>query len=200
MSISEVTLLRKRMVSVAREAGAGGLVVGHAGNLSVRLGDRVLITPHGVSLAHLKPEDILTIDFDGVTLAGTGTPSMDVGLHLSIYKNLNASAIVHTHPLFTNALAIANLEIVPLTVETALILRNIPVVRQTGLDLTGITSEILELLKKSDLIVMKHHGVIALGDNLEDALLLNQLIEENSKMMAIAKMFGSKDFSGILSG
>jgi L-fuculose-phosphate aldolase len=198
VSDCDAALLKEQMMSVAREASADRLVVGPVGNLSVRLGDRVMITPHGVSLSQLKVEDILTIDLKGETLEGTGIPSMDTSLHLAIYQNLKASAVIHTHPLFTNALALADVEICPLTIETAFILRKMPIVRQTGLDLFGIAGEIVESLRKSDVVVVKHHGVIAIGDTLQDTLVLSQLLEENSMLMAISRMLGVASFPAVL--
>jgi len=80
-----------------------GLAIGTAGNLSLRIGDTVLITPSGVAYRDLTPADIcpvtLTTGADGA-LDATPVPaeaSSELPLHLAVYGATDAAAIVHTH-------------------------------------------------------------------------------------------------------
>src|SRR5581483_1228750 len=102
---------RDPLVSYSARLLDDGLAVGSAGNMSVRLGDAVAITPSGVSYAELRPEDICLVAADGTqpgpgTRPGPGTepgrgsqetPSSETPMHLAIYAATRAAAVVHTH-------------------------------------------------------------------------------------------------------
>src|ERR1700750_850211 len=65
--------------------------------MSVRIGDRVAITPSGISYTEMRPEDICLVGMDGAELDGSETPSSETPMHLAIYAATKAGAVVHTH-------------------------------------------------------------------------------------------------------
>ncbi len=73
-----------------------GITSSHGGNLSVRIGDRILITRRGSVLGHLRDDDIIETGLErndsGITLAST-----EIGVHRAIYQKTSALAIVHAH-------------------------------------------------------------------------------------------------------
>ena len=90
---------RVELVVRARELLATGLVTGTSGNLSVRLDeDTILATPSGVPYADMTPEMIVALRLDG-SPAGPGLkPSVDVPVHLAVYRRRpDVRAFVHTH-------------------------------------------------------------------------------------------------------
>jgi L-fuculose-phosphate aldolase len=91
------------LVQACRRLAAAGLVVGTAGNVSIRETDTVSITAKGVALGEVTPEDIAVTDLDGNVLAGS--PTSELELHLAIYRRYDAGAIVHTHAPTATALA-----------------------------------------------------------------------------------------------
>jgi L-fuculose-phosphate aldolase len=78
-------------------------VVGTSGNVSVRDGDRVLLTPKGMALRELSADDIAVVNLAGEVLAGAPTSELD--LHLAVYRRYEAGAIVHTHAPRATAIA-----------------------------------------------------------------------------------------------
>src|SRR5674476_1546370 len=72
-----------------------GLTVGTSGNVSVRVGDTVAITPSGVDYESLVPEDICVITLDGKHVDGPDNPSMEVPMHTVVYQSTDALAVVH---------------------------------------------------------------------------------------------------------
>src|SRR5215472_2642021 len=88
---------RAQLVSYSARLLADGLAIGSAGNISVRSGDTVAITPSGVSYAEMRPEDICLVATDGTELGSSETPSSETPMHLAIYAATNAAAVVHTH-------------------------------------------------------------------------------------------------------
>jgi L-fuculose-phosphate aldolase len=91
------------LVAACRALADAGLVVGTSGNVSVRDGDRVLLTPKGIALRELSADDIAVVNLAGEVLAGAPTSELD--LHLAVYRRYEAGAIVHTHAPRATAIA-----------------------------------------------------------------------------------------------
>jgi L-fuculose-phosphate aldolase len=91
------------LVAACRALADAGLVVGTSGNVSVRDGDRVLLTPKGMALRELSADDIAVVNLAGEVLAGAPTSELD--LHLAVYRRYEAGAIVHTHAPRATAIA-----------------------------------------------------------------------------------------------
>lgn len=82
------------------------LTVATSGNVSIRTGERVLITPSGIDYDQLTPEMICEVDLAGAQTGGHLTPSVEVPMHLLIYRNSpDAGAVVHTHGLYSSAVS-----------------------------------------------------------------------------------------------
>lgn len=74
-----------------------GLSPGASGNVSVRAGDQVLVSPTGAPLGAFRPEEVAVLDLDGARVGG-GRPSKEVPLHLAMYRRTpEVAAIVHVH-------------------------------------------------------------------------------------------------------
>ena len=88
---------REAVVEGGRRLERVGLVSGASGNLSMRGGDFVAVTPTGMSIADMKPEDLAIIDMEGNWVEGRYKPTSEVPLHLAIYQSApNALAVAHT--------------------------------------------------------------------------------------------------------
>jgi L-fuculose-phosphate aldolase len=81
-----------------------GLVKGTAGNISVRVGDEVVITPGSVPYDQIEPDGLAIVDLDGNHLRG-GRPSSETPLHTLVYRETDAAAVVHTHSIYATTLA-----------------------------------------------------------------------------------------------
>ena len=88
---------RAQLVSYSARLLADGLAIGSAGNISVRVGEDVAITPSGIPYDAMRPEDICVVAMDGTELSSSETPSSETPMHLAIYAAANAMAVVHTH-------------------------------------------------------------------------------------------------------
>jgi L-fuculose-phosphate aldolase len=88
---------RTAIVESCRKLARLGLVSGSAGNVSVRSGDGMLITPTGSAFETMGPDDLVQTDFDGG--ADEGAPSSEWEMHARIYlDHPEAGAVVHAHP------------------------------------------------------------------------------------------------------
>ncbi|AQU69333.1 class II aldolase/adducin family protein [Streptomyces niveus] len=93
------------LVATARRSAADGLVVGTSGNVSVRVGDLVLVTPSGVPYDRLTPADTVAVDLDGRQVTGRLRPTSELPMHLEVYRNSTAGAVVHTHAVHATAVS-----------------------------------------------------------------------------------------------
>lgn len=102
------------MYAAEREAVVDGchalldqkLVVGTAGNVSVRIGDHVVISPSGVDYRKMRAEHVVVVDIDGKVVEGSLKPSSELPLHLAVYTTSAHQAIVHTHAVASTALSV----------------------------------------------------------------------------------------------
>jgi L-fuculose-phosphate aldolase len=97
---------RSAIVSCCRELSRAGLVVGTAGNVSVRSGDLVAVTPSGLRYAELTPELVGVHRLDGAAVEAPLAPTSELPLHLAIYAaRPEVGAVVHTHSPAATALS-----------------------------------------------------------------------------------------------
>ena len=96
---------REAVAVAARQLAAARLVVGTAGNVSARSGERVAITPTGAMLAELEPDQVSVVDREGRLISGELEPTSEIELHLGVYRRYEAGAVVHTHAPIATALS-----------------------------------------------------------------------------------------------
>ena len=98
--------LHRVFAEVGRDLFLSGLVGSHSGNMSVRLGDRVVMTRHGCRLGRLRRADLLEFRLDGGRIPEGA--SSEAELHVTVYSESDHAAVLHSHP--PNAVALSILE------------------------------------------------------------------------------------------
>jgi L-fuculose-phosphate aldolase len=88
---------RERVAEAARRLASDGRVTGTAGNVSLREGDLVAVTPTGARLDAIAPDEVAVVDLDGEQVDGDLVPTSELGLHLGAYRRHEAGAVIHTH-------------------------------------------------------------------------------------------------------
>ena len=119
-------MISSQFQTIGRDLFARGLVSSHSGNLSIRLGDRIIITRRGSMLNCLQEHDLIET---GIIRNNRSTPlaSIDLAIHRAIYRETQALAIVHAHPPHATALSLIENEIVP-SAEGLSVVGTVPVV------------------------------------------------------------------------
>ena len=191
MDTKKIKQLQEEIIRVGREAYQRGLIVARGGNLSARLsGEEFLMTAHTAALGFLTPDDFVTVDLNGQVVKGDGKPSTETKLHTAIYRDTEAGAVVHLHPPYTNVLAVRGVELKPMTFESSLFLGpTTPTVAQDSPSVTRLDG-VIEALNLSNIIILKEHGTVAVGDNLWDAFFLTEILEEAALMSYVDKTLG----------
>jgi len=105
MSGASEAELRASIVAAARSLHGRSLTHGSTGNISVRLGERILLTPTGSSLGTVEPGELSVIGLDGTPISGP-KPSKEAFLHAAVLRSRpQDAAVVHTHSTFSVAVS-----------------------------------------------------------------------------------------------
>lgn len=189
----EVT--KVEIVATAKEMMTNGLVKGTAGNISCVLRNQglMLITPSGVDYHQLLPEHISVVDLTGHHISGL-TPSTETFMHLGIYtRRPDVHSVVHTHSPFATILSVLGMEVPAVHYMVAVLGGNsIPVTRSYQLFGTHeLADEVVEALGDQLFgIIIRNHGVVAIGDKLSSALSRASVLEEMSSIYYHALAIG----------
>lgn len=175
-----------RFRRVGKELASRGLVSSHGGNISVRLGERLLITRHGSMLGSLGQGDLVEMALEGQE--GIALASLDLEIHRAIYRITAAQAILHAHPPYSLALSLIQEEIEPQDVEGAYLLGKVPVVG-AGPGSTTARGEplVAQAIKGSPIVVVRGHGSFAIGQRLEDALHWTTALELSCQVLHLLR-------------
>jgi len=173
--------------AVGRDLFTKGLVSSTSGNLSIRLGERIIITRRNCGLGSLQEHDLVET---GLSKNDRNTPmaSIELPVHRAIYQATPAQAIVHAHPPHAVALSLTDTEIVPLDSEGLPVLGRVPVLGwRMQVKAGGLADVIAQALTEQRLVVVHGHGSFAIGQLLEEAHNLTQTLEESCQVICLLK-------------
>ena len=161
---------RQQVVDTCKEMAAKGLVVGTAGNVSVRLGDHVVMSPSAVPYETMTAEDVAVVDMDGNQIEGKYKPSSECPLHLSVYKTTGAGAITHNHAPASTALGLVVDEIPVSHYYSAMFGGPIRVAPYATFGTDELAENVTNALDGRLGALMSNHGAITIGPDLAAAL------------------------------
>lgn len=191
--MSEESRLREELCRVGRRLYERRLTSGAGGSISARTSkNEVLIKPSGFSLADMVPEHIVKMNLKGEVLEGKYPPSTDAPWHLMIYgMRSDVNAIVHAHPPICGGFACAGVSLdIPTFTEVIIQIGRIPFMDYATPTTMDYARKVAESLKDANALLMKNHGIITLGANLEQAFQRAELLEDFARMVLIAKILG----------
>lgn len=182
--------LASQLAAAGRELHALGLSPGTSGNLSVRDGDALLVTPTGAGLGTLTPEAVSRLDADGRLLAGP-PPTKEVPLHLALYRRLPAArAVVHLHS--THAVAISCCapqpprttdDVLPaLTPYFRMRVGTVPLCPYGPPGTEALAASVAAVPERTRAVLLAHHGPAATGTTLDEAVAAAVEVEEAAKL------------------
>ena len=188
---------KKLVIEAAQEMERKGLVVGAAGNVSLRLQDpsgRALlaITPSSRAYDSLKVDDIVVIDFDNKRIEGELKASIETPMHIEVLKaRKKMNAVVHAHPPFCSAIAVAGTDIPPLIDEQVILIGGEIKVAEYALPGTPeLAKAAVAALGPRNAVILANHGVLTVGRDMREALTFCELAEELAKIYASALGLG----------
>lgn len=183
----------KELADVSHYIYKKGLVPGKSGNISCRFYEdgvsKVAITRRGISKKFVGYEDIIIIDMDGNVLEGDKKPSSETFLHLNIYHERDdINSIVHSHSPFAAGFSMSDKKLKRLEGFGPIENPYIPSVKYSPPGSAELAKDTAEMMKNDDAVILKNHGVVAAGVNLDEAALLAEFIENIAKTQTIAHL------------
>jgi L-fuculose-phosphate aldolase len=167
----------QRVAAAARRLAEEGLVLGTAGNVSARAGDRVAVTPTGADLAQLAPEQVTLVDLEGRVVGGELEPTSELGLHLGVYRRFDAGAVVHTHAPMATALSCVLDELPCVHYQMLPLGGTVRVAPYATFGTPELAESVLGALEGRSAALMSNHGAITHAADVEQAVELSLLLE-----------------------
>ena len=165
-----LTAAREEIVATCLELSRAGLVVGTAGNVSVREGDLVAVTPSGVRYAGLTPDLVGVHRLDGVPVEAPLAPTSELPLHLAVYAaRPEAGAVVHTHSPAATALSALVDEVPAVHYYTELFGGPLRVAPYATYGTEELARNVVQALRDRTACLMGNHGAVAVGPDLAAA-------------------------------
>ncbi|MEU0569843.1 class II aldolase/adducin family protein [Nonomuraea sp. NPDC005983] len=169
--------LREQLCEYGRRAVELGLVIGTSGNLSVRQGDLVAVTPSGVALDRLTPDLCPIVDVDGYLVEGDQQPSSETPMHLAVYQTTSAQAVVHTHSVFGTVVATTLPELPPVHYNALLLGGTVKVAEYATYGTPELAANVRRAMAGKQAALLANHGGVTIGATLEQAFEATRLLE-----------------------
>lgn len=179
--------LRAQVVQVGLDALAAGVVHGTAGNMSARDPESGLIgiSPSGMPYPSVTPADVVVVDLDGTVVEGSRRPSSETPMHTMIYRaRPDVGAIVHTHAHYATVVSTIRDGLPPVLTEVCLVAGpRVPVTRYGLTGTPDMGRSVVEAIDgETRAVILKNHGLIALGADFAAALTIAEIVEEAAKV------------------
>ena len=180
------------MARLGRVMHAQGLIAATDGNISVRVGQKILTTPSGAHLGFLKPDDLVECALDGRVLKGRGRPTSELAMHLTAYaQRPDVGAVIHAHPPFVTALSLAGMDLnAALLPEVIVTLGAIPTAPYAPPTSRQGAENAAPLLVRHDAIVLERNGSLCLGRDLMSAFGNLERMEFLARVTVAAQALG----------
>ncbi len=159
----------REVLATARRCAAEGLVVGTSGNVSLRVGDLVVITPGSVRYCDLGADDLVVADLDGRQVVGALRPSSELPLHLAVYRATAARAIVHTHAPHATAVSTLVDELPPVHYMCAALGGVVRVAPYATYGTPELAEVAMAALRDRSGCLLRNHGTVVYADTLAQA-------------------------------
>ncbi|MFF8971043.1 class II aldolase/adducin family protein [Streptomyces sp. NPDC014995] len=162
---------RAAVADACRRLGAEGLLIGTAGNVSLRVGERVAITATGAVLAELTADQVTVVDLaDGKVVAGTLRPTSELELHLGVYRRHGAGAVVHTHAPMATAVSCVLDELPCIHYQLLALGGTVRVAPYATFGTPELAESVLAALDGRSAALMANHGAVTHASTLDKAV------------------------------
>jgi L-fuculose-phosphate aldolase len=168
-----------------------GLVIGTAGNVSLRVDDEIVVTPTSIPYDRIQREDLCVLDLAGRQTGGRRRASSEAPMHAQIYSATDAAAVVHTHSPFATTIACVSdsLPAIHYSIHR-LGGDSVPVVEYELFGSDALADRVALMAKGRRGVLLRNHGAVTWGSSLEEAYDLAVLLEWLAQIYWQAKQLG----------
>ncbi len=188
------SVLRENLATSVRILTMQGLIglFGHVSAYEPERG-RIYFSPSkGADKATVKPEDLVVADIEGNVLEGNGPVPKEWPIHTAVHKaRPDVLAIAHLHPPCSTLFSIVSATYRPVTLQGAAFGDGIPVFKEPHLITTpALGLKVAKLMGKKRALLLRGHGTVVGGRDVEEMLYLNLMLEDDTRKAAQAKPLG----------
>lgn len=168
--MTDIEEARAAVAVASRQLANQGLLIGTAGNISMLVEGHVAVTPTGADLSRITPADVTVIGRGGRVVAGHLQPTSEIELHLGIYAEHDAQAVVHTHAPEATALSCVLEELPCVHYQQLLLGGPVRVAPYATFGTPELATSVVEALEGRSAALMANHGSVTTGVSLEKAV------------------------------
>lgn len=186
------TQARESIVRTARSLFNRQLTHGSTGNISVRVGDRILVTPTGSSLGTVTEEELSVIDMDGKHIDGA-RPSKEAFLHAAVLRaRPSGGAVVHTHSTYSAAVSALNgldpaNALPPITAYYGMRIGRLPLLPYHAPGDDSLEAMVELTASTHNAFLLSNHGPVVSGTTLNAAADALEELEETAKLFFVLR-------------
>lgn len=186
---------KKDISEIGKRLYLKGFASGLSGNISVKIDNKILITPSGFNLGDVKQKDIVIIDTDGNKIKGKHNPSSEKQMHVEIYKQRqDINAIVHAHTPKASSFAVAGIPLdKAILSEASVILGHVPVAEYGMPSSDELAKSVASYFKNYSCVLMANHGVVTGGQNLRETYYKLETLELYAEVFLWTKVLGNSN-------
>jgi L-fuculose-phosphate aldolase len=178
-----------------------GLTTSISGNHSIRFRNRWMwITPSGISRYKIHSNHLVKVHLRTSKVFGNIRPSIELNLHRNIYnKRQDVNAIVHTHSPFTIGISISSKKFNHVIEEAKIVVGQPVIISNKPSGSKDLAESVSKAFQKEGAttraVVIKNHGVVAIGKDIHQARAVVESLEEWAKILTVSQIFGGvKDY------
>ena len=160
---------RLAVVEFAQKMVRDRLVVGTSGNISLRRGDLIAVTPSGTDYDGMTAEDVVVVGMDGSIVDGSLKPTTELPFHLACHTRHDATAVVHTHSTAATALSLLRDDVPFVHYQIAMFGGSVAVAPYATFGTDALVENVSAAMADRTGCILKHHGTLCIGDNLGKA-------------------------------
>lgn len=181
---------REQIVEYCLRMLKDGLTVGTSGNISVRAGETIAMTPTAADYERLSPEDICVLTLDGTQVDGLGSLSTEVPMHTVVYQFTDAQAVVHTHPVYATVVGTLVRELPRIHYMLALLGGPVRVAPYAPFGTQRLARNCIVAMKDRYGVLLQNHGATTYGESLAEAYSRSLYLEWLCRIYCEAKAIG----------
>lgn len=184
---------KEQLIQAGQYLFTNQLAWGTSGNMSVRVNaDTMLITASGTHMNRLNLDDFTECEIVSGKVTGTKKASKETPMHLGIYREReDINAVLHSSPFYVTLFSCSDMTIYSrLFVESMYYLENIAYVDYFHPGTQQLADAITAKAKETNIIIMRHHGVVVFDKNISEAIIRLETLEMVCRMILQAKASG----------
>ncbi|RCW77231.1 class II aldolase/adducin family protein [Saliterribacillus persicus] len=183
--------VREQLSKYAMKLVKSGLVVGAGGNLSMRDDKYMYISPSGFDLQEIEEEQWVKVNIETGDVESNLKPSSEVQMHLECFRRRpDIDSVLHAHPSYSVGVSSAGKEIPSMFPDFPAMIKNVKYLDYMIPTTHVLADAVAEVIEKTEVVVMRNHGVLTVGKSMKEAYFFMQLVEEAAKVYTISTTVG----------